>query len=96
MAAVTIRNLSEEAHRALKVRAAQHNRSTEAEMRAILEAAVRPEGRLRLGTALSEMSRKIGLTNADIEALDHISDVSPAEPMRFKRSCSTPMSSPRR
>ena len=34
MAAVTIRNLSDEAHRALKVRAAQHNRSTEAEMRA--------------------------------------------------------------
>lgn len=44
MAAVTIRNLSEEAHRALKVRAAQHNRSAEAEMRTILEAAVRPEG----------------------------------------------------
>lgn len=65
MAAVTIRNLSEEAHRALKVRAAQHHRSAEAEMRAILEAAVRPEGRLRLGTALSELSRKIGLTNAD-------------------------------
>lgn len=61
MAAVTIRNLSDETHRALKVRAAQHNRSTEAEMRAILEAAVRPERRLRLGTALSEMSRKIGL-----------------------------------
>ena len=70
MAAVTIRNLSEEAHRALKIRAAQHNRSAEAEMRAILEAAVRPEGRLRLGTALSEMSRKIGLTNADVEALE--------------------------
>ena len=42
MAAVTIRNLSDEAHRALKARAAQHNRSTEAEIRAILEAAVLP------------------------------------------------------
>jgi len=83
MAVVTIRNLSEEAHRALKVRAAHHNRCAEAEMRAILEAAVRTEGRLRLGTALSEMSRKIGLTNADVEALDHISDVSPVEPMPF-------------
>ncbi|QAU48713.1 FitA-like ribbon-helix-helix domain-containing protein [Bradyrhizobium guangzhouense] len=81
MATVTIRNLSEEAHRALKARAARHNRSTEAEMRAILEAAVRPEGRLRLGTALSEMSRKIGLTNADVEALEH---GSAAEPMRFE------------
>ncbi len=84
MAAVTIRNLSEAVHRALKVRAAQHNHSTEAEMRAILEAAVRPEGRLRLGTALSEMSRKIGLTNADVEALESTRAPRPAEPMRFE------------
>lgn len=58
MAAVTIRNLSHEAHRALKVRAAQHNRSTEAEMRAILEAAARPESRLLLGTTLREIGQK--------------------------------------
>jgi plasmid stability protein len=67
MAAVVIRSLSEEANRTLKIRAAQHNRSVEAEMRAILEAAVRPEGRGRLGTALSQMSQQIGLTNADLE-----------------------------
>ena len=84
MAAVTIRNLSEETHRALKVRAAQHNRSAEAEMRAILEAAVRPEDRLRLGTVLAQMSRKIGLTNADVEALENAREARPAEPMRFK------------
>lgn len=84
MAAVTIRNLSDEAHRALKLRAAQHNRSAEAEMRAILEAAVRPEGRLRLGTALSHMSRKIGLTNADVDALEQARDASPARPMRIE------------
>ncbi len=83
MAAVTIRNLSEEAHRALKVRAAQHNRSAEAEMRAILEETVRPAGRLRLGSALAERSRTIGLTNADIEALEQARDTIPAEPMRF-------------
>jgi plasmid stability protein len=88
MAAVTIRNLSEEAHRALKLRAARHNRSTEAEMRAILEAAVRPEGRLLLGTALAEASRKMGLTNADIEALEQtleqVRERRPAEPMKFE------------
>ena len=88
MAAVTIRNLSAETHRALKLRAAQHNRSTEAEMRAILEAAVRPEGRLRLGTALSAASREMGLTNADIEALEQtleqVRDRQPAEPMTFE------------
>jgi plasmid stability protein len=88
MAAVTIRNLSEEAHRALKVRAAQNNRSTEVEMRAILESAARPEGRLLLGTALSEVSRKMGLTNADIEALEQaleqVRDSRPAEPIQFE------------
>ena len=88
MAAVTIRNLSEETHRALKIRAAKHNRSTEAEMRAILEAAVRPEGRLHLGTALSATSREMGLTNADIEALEQtieqVRDRRPAEPMTFE------------
>jgi plasmid stability protein len=84
MAAVTIRNLSDEAHRALKVRAAQHNRSTEAEMRAILEAAVRPEGRLLLGTALSEIGKKYGVTNADIEALEQVRDTRPAEPINLE------------
>jgi antitoxin FitA len=83
MPAVTIRNLSEETHRALKVRAAQHNRSAEAEMRAILEDAVRPANRLRLGTALADMSRKIGLTNVDVEALQQARDRKPAEPLRF-------------
>jgi plasmid stability protein len=81
--AVTIRNLSEETHRALKVRAAQHNRSAEAEIRAILEDAVRPANRPRLGTALAEMSRKIGLTNADVDALEQARDTKPAEPLRF-------------
>jgi plasmid stability protein len=84
MAAVTIRNLSEEAHRALKVRAARHNRSTEAEMRAILEAAVLPEGRLLLGTALSEIGKKYGITNADIEALEQVRDTRPAEPINLE------------
>lgn len=83
MAAVTIRNLSAEVHRALKVRAAQHNRSAEAEMRAILEAAVRPEGRLRLGSALSEIGRKLRLANADVEALERSRDTRPAKPMRL-------------
>lgn len=84
MAAVTIRNLPEEIHRALKVRAAQHNRSTEAEMRAILEAAVRPTNRLRLGSALAERSRALGLTNTDVEALAERRDRRAAEPMRFE------------
>ena len=41
-------------------------------------------GRLQLGTALSEISRKIGLTNADVEALEHGRDARAAEPMHFE------------
>ncbi len=40
MAAITIRNLPDEVHRALKARSAANGRSTEAEVRAILGQAV--------------------------------------------------------
>lgn len=95
MPAVTIRNLSEETHRALTVRAVQHDRSTEAEIRAILDAAVRPEGRLRLGSVLAERSRKIGVTKADVDAMEQQRTASPADPLRFSSSCSMPELSPR-
>jgi plasmid stability protein len=84
MAAVTIRNLPDATHRALKVRAAQHNRSTEAEIRAILEAAVFPPERLLLGTALNEIGRKYGITSAEIEAIEAVRSKTPAEPMTFE------------
>ncbi len=84
MPAVTIRNLSEEARRALKIRAAQNNRSTEAEMRAILEEAARPQGRLLLGARLQDIGRKYDITRADIEALEDVRDRRPAEPMTFE------------
>ena len=84
MAAVIIRNLSDAAHRALKVRAARHNRSTEAEMRAILEAAVRPEGRLRLGSTLREIGQKHGISRADLEAMDRVRETRAAEPMKLE------------
>lgn len=58
MAAVTIRNLSEEPHRVPKIRAAQHSRSTEAEIRAILEQAVRPEGRCPAAAARTGSRRR--------------------------------------
>jgi plasmid stability protein len=85
MAAATIRNRSDEAHRAPKVRAAQHNRRTEAAMRAILESAVRPESRLKLGTALSVIGQKFYFTNADIETIERVCDTHTAEPVKFDR-----------
>lgn len=84
MPAVTIRNLSEETHRALRVRAARNGRSTEAEIRAILEAAVRPADRVKLGSLLATIGRDAGLTDADVEALQEGRAKTPAEPMRFE------------
>jgi len=84
MPAVTIRNLPDATHRALKVRAAQHGRSAEAEMRDILETAVRPDTRLRLGSALAERSRRLGLNNEDVAALEQARDRNPAKPMSFE------------
>lgn len=83
MPAVTIRNLSPETHRALKSRATQHNRSTEAEIRAILDAAVRPPERLRIGSALADIARSAGLTDADCDAIEQSRDRTPAEPLSF-------------
>jgi antitoxin FitA len=84
MATVTVRNLPDEVHRALRVRAAMHGRNTEAEIRHILETTVRPPGRLRLGTALDELGRRLGLTDDDIVAFEEGRDKTPAEPVRFE------------
>lgn len=84
MANFTVRNLPDEVHRALRVRAAQHGRSTEAEIREILTMAVKPAGQLPLGDALAEMNRELGLTNEDVEALEAMRDRTAAEPMRLE------------
>ena len=51
MAVITVRNLPEETARALKARAARSGRSTEAEVREILNASVRPP--VAIGSALA-------------------------------------------
>jgi plasmid stability protein len=79
MAAITIRNLSAETHRALRVRAAEHGRSTEAEVREILDKAVRPADRVKIGSALVDTFRPLGGVDLEIER-----DRSPAEPPTFE------------
>ena len=77
MAAMTVRNLPEATHRALKLRAAQNGRSTEAEIRNILETAVQP--RVGLGSALAAIGRSVGGV-----ALDLRRKRSPVKPARFE------------
>lgn len=67
MAAVTIRKLPDEVLRALKIRAAQHGRSTEAEIRDILEKASKPAPEKGLGTALWELGQEFGGVELNIE-----------------------------
>jgi len=84
MAKPTVRNLPDDVHRALRARAERHGRSTEAEVRDILEQAVKPESRLRMGEALAALGRKIGLTEQDLAAIERERDAKPAEPMSFE------------
>ena len=81
---LTVCNLPDEVHRALKMQAALHGRSTEAEVREILAIAVKPEARVRLGEALAALSRDIDLTNDDFEIFDRIRDIAPAVPLGFE------------
>ena len=83
MPSVTVRNVPDEVHRAIRVRAAQHGRSIEAEMRAILEAAVRPQNRVKLGSMLAAAGRKVGLTEEDFAILESVRDKTPARAARF-------------
>lgn len=80
MAMLTIRNLPDDVHRALRVRAAHHGQSTEAEVREILASAVKPEARIRLGDALAKLSQTIGLTNDDFKIFEQVKDEKPANP----------------
>ena len=84
MAMLTVRNLPNDVHRALRVLAAQHGRSTEAEVREILTVAVKPETRIHMGDALATLGRKIGLTNEDLEVFQQVKDKSPAAPLSFE------------
>ena len=84
MAMLTVRNLPDEVHRALRVRAALHGRSTEAEVREILSVAVKPEARVRMGDALAALGRSIGLKNEDFEVFDRVRDKTPAKPLGFE------------
>ena len=77
MTAITVRNLPAETHRALKDRAKRNSRSTEAEIRAILNDAAATE-REGVGTALYRLGQKYH----DLD-LDFSRDKSPVEPAVF-------------
>ncbi|TLY80616.1 MAG: plasmid stability protein [Gammaproteobacteria bacterium] len=79
MAVVTVRNLPSETHRALRVRAARNGRTTEAEIREILEEAVRPSKRVKIGSELAAFGQRLGGLDFNVER-----DPGPSEPATFE------------
>jgi plasmid stability protein len=79
MANVNVRNLPDEVHRAIRIQAAHHGRSTEAEIRDILERAAKPEGRVKLGSLLASIAREFGgLTDEEHALFERARIKSPA------------------
>lgn len=82
MAAVVIRNLPEATHRALKQRAKIHGRSTEAEIREILEEAMKPPEsgkKTGLGSKLANFAKEFGGIELEIPPRTEMADPRPFE-----------------
>ena len=79
MPVVTVRKLSDATHRALKQRAVLHGRSTEAEIREILEATVRPANRVKIGSALAALGKRFGGPDLNVTR-----DQEPTKPAVFE------------
>ena len=72
MAMLTVRNITDEVHRALRVRAAQRGHSMEAEVREILESAINPRGRVKLGSLLADMGRRARLSDEEFAVFEQV------------------------
>jgi antitoxin FitA len=65
VAKLTVRNLPDGVHHALRERAARRGHSMEAEVREILESAMNPQGRMKLASMLADMGRRACLREAE-------------------------------
>lgn len=79
MGTITVRNIPDGEHNALRALAEKHGRSAEAEVRALIAAAVAPD----LGTGLGQEMRKLwgGVYGDDF---DNLRDDAPPEGPSFK------------
>jgi antitoxin FitA len=84
MSVITVRSLSDEVHRALRLRAAAHGRSTEAEVRDILARAALPEGRLKIGSELRRFVETLDGGGGGGVELELQREQAPIEPASFE------------
>lgn len=78
MPTVTVRNLPEGVHRAIRLRAARHGRSAEAEIRLILSRSVADDEPLKIGFELRAFAERFGGVDLPIAR-----DAAPIEPADF-------------
>ncbi len=90
MSAITVRHLSPETHQALRERAARHHRSTEAEVRAILDAAADDGEKEGLGTLLARVGREAGV-GIDVARGSHTDRRDPSDPVRLPAGWPEPL-----
>jgi plasmid stability protein len=72
MASLTVRNVPDDVHRRLRERAAQHGQSMEAEVRGILQSAVKPPVPVKLGSLLAEVGRQAQLTHEEFAVFERL------------------------
>ena len=81
MPSVTIRNLPVEVQQALRARAERSGRSTEAEIRDILQKAALPNERPRLGSLLVSIGREANLSDDEATVFETLRDKTPLGPL---------------
>lgn len=84
MPSLTVRHVPEEVHRAIRARAARNGRSMQAEMLDILESALKPQGRVKLGSMLAEIGREVRLTDEEFAIFESVRDKAPARSVSFE------------
>jgi plasmid stability protein len=84
MPVLTVRNVPDEIHRALRMRAAINGNSMEAEVRDILKNTLKLEQRAQMGNTLAALAKRLRLTNEDFAAIEKERNSIPAEPMSFE------------
>ena len=77
MAMLTVRNIPDEVHRALRVRAARQGHSLEAEVRQILASAVSQQGQVKLGSLLANIGRQAKLSDKEFAVFEQVRDKAP-------------------
>jgi len=81
MARLSVRNNPVQVHQAGQARAARDGTGIEAEVRSILESAVSPQGRVKLGTLLADLGRQAKFSEAEFAVFAQLREVTPGRPL---------------